>query len=130
MIKLEDNSEDLTDSSDDESTTSTAGGDQPARNHIRKKSKAIDRESFILMFSFFFIVFHLIELFLGVTIDKVVYNLSYVAIIIECIYESMLIMLNVSLLLGTWYRDRPGLVIWLGGIIPLLIANLAWRLYR
>ena len=63
------------------------------------------------MFSFFFIVFHLIELFLGVSIDKVVYmyNLSYVAIIIECIYESMLIMLNVSLLLGTRYRDRPGL---------------------
>ena len=37
---------------------------------------------------------------------------------------------NVSLFLGVWYRNRAGLVVWLGGVVPFLIANLAWRMYR
>merc|ERR1712212_92912 len=96
----------------------------------KKRMKAIDRESFILMFAMFFIIFHLIELILSVTIDKVVYNISMIAILIEATYETALIILNIALLLGTWHGDRPGLIIWLGGVIPLLIANLAWRIYR
>ena len=34
-------------------------------------SKAIDRESFMLLFAMFFCMFHLIEVVLGVTTDKV-----------------------------------------------------------
>ncbi|XP_023330312.1 uncharacterized protein LOC111702771 [Eurytemora carolleeae] len=117
------------------STTSTSSSAEipPLKNdsdETRKRYKAIDRESFILMFSMFFIIFHLIELVLGVTVDKIIYNLGPTAIGIEIVYETALIILNIALLLGTWYRERPGLIIWLGGVFPLILANLAWRVYR
>ena len=121
------------------STTSTSTSPStsseilPLKNEsaeTRKRYKAIDRESFILMFSMFFIVFHVIELVLGVTVDKIIYNLGPTAIGIEIVYETALIILNIALLLGTWYRERPGLIIWLGGVFPLILANLAWRVFR
>ena len=116
------------------STSSTSSDGLPLKkdspSESRKKYKAIDRESFILMFSMFFITFHLIELVLGVTVDKIIYNLGHTAIAIEIVYETALIILNIALLLGTWYRERPGLVIWLGGVCPLILANIAWRIYR
>ena len=67
--------------------------DQDAESYIEdfKKYKAIDRESFILLFALFFSMFHLIELVLGVTIDKVVYDMDDITIIIETAYETILI---------------------------------------
>jgi len=98
----------------------------------KNRYKAIDSESFLLMASSFFIFFHLIEMILGISIDLTITEpkLDKYTLILEAVYEAVLILLNIALLLGTWNRHRAGLVAWMGAVPPLLFVNLAWRCYR